>query len=74
MRGISIKEYNTYEYAIILIYIPSPDGKVTLIRREIYIVDKLSTKVLISIDIIKPEGIILDTTKDLITIGSYNLL
>ena len=39
-------------YAIIPIYIPRLDDKVTLIRREIYIINELSTKVLISINII----------------------
>ena len=45
-----------------------------LIRRKIYIIDNLSTKALIGINIIKPEGIILKTNKDLIIISSYNLL
>ena len=60
---------------IVLIYVPSKNNsKVTLIRREIYIIDNLSTKALIRINIIKPEGIILNTNKDLIIISSYNLL
>ena len=71
--SISIKEYNIYEYIIILIYILGPNS-IVLIRREVYIIDDLSTKALIGIDIIKPKGIILDISKDLITIGSYNLL
>ena len=40
-----------------------------LINRKIYIVDDLSTKALIGIDIMKPEGIIIDIDKDLIIIG-----
>ena len=70
VRGIGTKEHNTCEYAVIPIYIPSPNGKVALIRRKIYIVDELSAKALVGINIIKPEGIILDTNKDLAIIGS----
>ena len=54
---------------------PNADNsKITLIRRKIYIVDDLSAKALISIDIIKPEDIILDINKDLITISSCESL
>ena len=45
-----------------------------LIRREVYIVDNLSVKTLIEIDIIKPEGIILNINKNITIIDFYNLL
>ena len=69
VRGIGIKEHNACEYAIIPMYILGPNGKVALIRRKIHIVDELSAKALISIDIMKPKGIVLDTNKDLAIIG-----
>ena len=37
------------------IYLSSSNKKSTLIKRELYLVDKLSTKILISINIIKPK-------------------
>ena len=75
MRGLDINKYNIYKYAIILIYISNIErNKVALIRRKIYIIDNLSIKVLISINIIKLEDIILDINKDLLIIRSYNLL
>ena len=75
VRGLGIKEHDACEYAIIPIYVPNTDrSKVALIRREIYIVDNLLAKALINIDIIKPEGIILDTNKDLVTINSCDSL
>ena len=74
VRGIGTKEHDACEYAIIPMYIPGPDGKVALIRREIHIVDELSAKALIGIDIMKPEGIVLDTNKDLAIIGSCESL
>ena len=75
VRGLGTKEHNISKYAIIPIYVPNADGsKVALIRREIHIVDDLSAKALIGIDIIKPEGIILNANKDLVTIGSCDSL
>ena len=74
VRGIGTKEHDACEYAVIPMYIPGPDGKVALIRREIHIVDELSAKALIGIDIMKPEGIVLDTNKDLAIIGSCQSL
>ena len=50
---------------------PSNNDKVTLIRREIYIVDDLFAKALIKIDIMKPKNIILDTFKNLAIIKFY---
>jgi len=47
---------------------------VALIIKELYIVDNLSIKVLVNINIIKPEGIIINTSKDIVIIISYNSL
>ena len=74
VRGLGIKEHNAYKYTIIPIYIPNKDNKVTLIRYKIYIIDDLLVKILININIIKLEGIILDTSRDLTIINSYNSL
>ena len=75
VRGLGTKEHDACEYAIIPMYVPNGDGsKVALIRREIHIVDDLSAKALIGIDIMKPEGIILDTARDIAVIGSCNSL
>ena len=75
VRGLGTKEHDACEYVIISMYVSNEDGsKVALIRREIYIVDDLSVKAFIGIDIMKLEGIILDINKDLATIGSCNSL
>ena len=74
IRELDIKEHNACEYIIILIYILScNDEKIALIRREIHIVDDLSVKALIEINIIKSKAIILDTAKDITIIESYNI-
>ena len=49
----------------------STSQKSTLIKRELYLVDNLSTKILIRINIIKPKSIILDLRRDIIIIGAY---
>ena len=74
MRSLDINKYNTCEYVIIFIYILSKNSKIALIRREFYIVDNLSIKILIKINIIKLEDIVLDTNKDLTIINLYNFL
>lgn len=74
VRGLGTKEHDAHEYTIVPMYIPTNDNKIALIRREIHIVNNLSAKALIKINIMKPEGIILDTNKDLIIIDSYNSL
>lgn len=49
-------------------------NKITLIRREIYIIDNLSIKAFIEINIIKFEEIVFDINKNLVTINSYNFI
>ena len=45
--------------------------KLALIKRELYLVDNLSAKILIRINIIKPKSIILDLRRDIIIIEAY---
>ena len=71
VSNIDIKEYNICEYAIISIYMPSNNDKVILIYREIYIINNLSIKALIKINIIKSKNIILDIFKNLTIIELY---
>lgn len=72
--NLDIKKHNVYEYTIILIYISNENDKIILIYREIHIINDLSTKALINIDIIKLKRIILNIDKNLTIIKSYNLL
>lgn len=70
VRGLGSNNHDANEFVVIPMYIPGKDGKIALITRELHIVDDLSAKVLIGIDIMKPEGIMIDTGKDLATITS----
>ena len=75
IRDLGTKKHNACEYTIIPIYIPDSDSnKIALIRRKIHIVNNLSAKTLIDIDIIKSEEIVLDIDRDFATIESYNSL
>lgn len=73
VRGLSTNQHNASEFARISIYLPDTKGT-TLITRKVHIVDNLSANILIKIDIIKPEGMILDFQYDLIIVDSCNNL
>ena len=51
-------------------YLPSKNGTVASIEREFHVVDDLTAKALIGIDIMKPEGIVLDLENDAMKTGS----
>ena len=72
VKGIGSKKHEASEYARIKMYLPSKNGSgtVALIEREFHVVDDLTAKALIGIDILKPEGIILDLQNDVMKIGS----
>lgn len=71
VRGLGTNQHDASEYARIAIYLPGSEGKGTaLITREVHIVDNLSANILIGIDIMKPEGMVLDLGRDTMTIGS----
>ena len=74
IRDLEIKKYDVYEYVIIFIYILNNDNKITLIRREIHIINDLFIKTFIKIDIIKFKNIIFDINKNFVIIKLYNSL
>ncbi len=71
VRGISNKKYNASKFTKIPIFFKSLNRIVILIEYKFYIIDDLSTKVLITIDILKPKRIVIDFRDNLIKIGSY---
>ena len=72
VKRISLNKYNTSEFMKVKIYLRSTNNRrSTLIKRELYLVDELSTKILIRINIIKPKLIIIDLRRDIIIIGAY---
>ena len=71
IRELKTKKHKIYEYIIISLYLPNQNNKIILIRFKIHIINDLSIKILIDINIIKLKIIVLDTNKDLIIIKSY---
>ena len=75
VRGLSTNTYNTSEYIRIKIYLLDKNNyNIALIKREFYIVDNLTAKTLIDINIIKLEGIVLNVVRNIITITLYKNL
>ena len=70
VKGIGTKKHNASEYVKIRMYLPGKDNAVALIEREFHVVDDLTAKALIGIDIMKPEGIVIDLEKDIMKIGA----
>ena len=70
LRGLGTNTHNASEYIKIKMYLPSKNGTVASIERDFHVVDDLTAKALIGIDIMKPEGIVLDLEKDAMKIGS----
>ena len=60
IREINSNKYEASEYIKIKIYLSNKNKKTILIEREFYIIDNLTAKALIEIDIIKSKEIILD--------------
>jgi hypothetical protein len=71
VRGISDKKHDASKFTKIPIFFKSLNRIVTLIEYTFYIVDNLLAKVLITIDILKPERIVINFGDNLIKIGSY---
>jgi hypothetical protein len=57
VRGIGKDLYDLIQYAILLIYFKGTDLILAKIIREVYVVNNLCAKMLISIDIIRPKSI-----------------
>ena len=68
VRGLGTKHHDASEYATVAIYLPGAKGT-AIITRKVHIVDDLSAKALIGIDIIKPEGMVLDLRRNVIIVG-----
>ena len=73
IKGLNINIYNINEYINFEIYILGEKG-IILIKREFYIVDNLTIKVFININILKPEKIILNVIRNIIIFILYKNL
>ena len=70
VKGIGDRKHDACEYIKLKMYLPSPTGKTALIDREFHVVDNLTAKALIGIDIMKPKGIVIDLGMNIMKIGA----
>ena len=68
IKNVGNQKHDANEFVVFQMFIPKRN-KTTLIQREIYIVDGLSAKKLIGIDIMKIENITIDLATDTMIIG-----
>ena len=71
VKDINNKKYNVNKYIKIKMYLSNKNDVITLIKRELYIVDNLIIKIFIEINIIKFENIIFDLKYNIIKIDVY---
>lgn len=69
VRGLGDKRHDASEYTKLEMYSPGDKGT-AVIERELHIVDNLSADVLIGVDILKPEGMVIDLDQNILTIRS----
>ena len=71
IKGINSNKHEISEYIKIKMYLSNKNKIIVLIEREFYIIDNLTTKTLIEIDIIKSKEIVLDLQANIIRIDIY---
>lgn len=71
VKDINSKKHNVNKYIKIKIYLSNKNDVITLIKRKLHIVDNLTIKTLIEINIIKFKNIILDLEYNIIKIDVY---
>ena len=71
VKGIGDKKYDAYKYIKLKMYLQSSNSNIALIDREFHVIDNLTAKVLIGIDIMKPKGIAIDLGINIMKIGAY---
>ena len=74
IKGIKSKRHNTSKYVRFKIYLFNKIDIVILMKREFHVIDNLTIKVFIKINIIKPKIITIDLENKIIRIDIYKEL
>ena len=69
VKGIGSRKHNASEYVKLKMYLSDKNGT-AVIERELHIVDDLTVRALIDIDIMKPERIVVDLGNDFMKVGA----
>ena len=70
VKGIGDRKHDACEYIKLKMYLQSSNGNTALIDREFHVIDNLTAKALIGIDIMKPEGMVIDLGTNIMKIGA----
>ncbi|RKF71234.1 hypothetical protein GcC1_104013 [Golovinomyces cichoracearum] len=68
VKGLGSKLYDASQFVEVDFYLPTSKGIIAHFRREIHIVDKLDTRILLGMDIALPEGWVIDLDSQLLTL------
>ena len=69
VKGIESRKHNASEYVKLKMYLLDKNGT-AVIERELHIVDNLTVRALIDIDIMKLERIVVDLGNDFMKVGA----
>ena len=71
VRGIGSDSHLANQYTTMVIYFMGKDGRIASTRkREVHLVDNLKANMLVGVDILAPEGIVIDPKRKTATIHS----
>ena len=64
VRGIGLTSHSANVYARVDFYLPGKDGRTAYFQREVHLVENLKANLLMGIDIISPEQIHINTSRE----------
>ena len=70
VRGIGLTSHSANQYVIIKFYLPGKDGRIAYFQREVHLINNLKANLLMGIDILSPENIYIDPSREIATIRS----
>ena len=70
VRGIGSASHAANEFALVEFYLPGTKNKVAYFQRKVHLVDNLKANLLLGIDVLVPEGIIMDLAAKTATVTS----
>lgn len=70
VRGIGPDQHPTSAYVKLSLYLPGKEGRTAVLRRKFHVVEALKANMLIGVDVIRPEGIVINGKLGIATIDS----
>ena len=70
VRGIGLTSHSANEYARVDFYLPGKDGRTAYFQQKVHLVENFKANLLMGIDIISPERIHIDPSRETAIVGS----